>query len=77
MTNNEILLSSNQSSKVIILGLKNTIVIENASEDVLVFDMNGQLIMSYPNVQQQIRIPIKSGTYIVKVGDVKRIVIVT
>ena len=46
-------------------------------EDVFVFDMNGQLIMSYPNVQQQIRIPIKSGTYIVKVGDVKRMVIVT
>ena len=77
VTNNENLLSSHQSSKVIILGLKNTIVIENASEDVFVFDMNGQLIMSYPNVQQQIRIPIKSGTYIVKVGDVKRMVIVT
>ena len=77
LTDSENLLSCHPSSDdVTIYGLNNTIVIENASKEILVFDMNGHLIMSCQKAKPNMRIHVKSGIYVVKVGNVSRIVVV-
>jgi hypothetical protein len=52
------------------------IVVEDATSDVCVFNMNGQLIARRGDIQSRVEITLPAGAYVVKIGNAAQVAIV-
>ncbi len=61
---------------ILIYTMENVIVIENAIDEVMIYNMAGQIVNRKSSVSTYIEVPVHSGVYVVKTGNVTKNIIV-